>query len=242
VVASWEDLRKACAPALADLERTRPGVLRLGPAPDGVPAVDPWGHDVSSLWLWDTDGGSGTGIWLGEPDEDPPWALLPATEVIQSAAIEAVHGAWPECPDHPTAIRWSRAATRSRPGSAPSTIVRSPGWGNFRATAVDRRPEPQPRRHTPAVPTDTARQTGPLVVAVVAGLAHLVVGYFYLAGGLVIPGAVLIPLWLIWLGLAALLVRLAIRRSWWTPAVPVAAAVLFVLVLVVGEQAFDWQA
>ena len=56
MVASWEDLRKACAPALADLERTRPGVLRLGPAPDGVPSVDPWGHDVSSLWLWDTDG------------------------------------------------------------------------------------------------------------------------------------------------------------------------------------------
>jgi hypothetical protein len=101
VFASWEDLRKACAPALADLARTRPGVLRLGPAPDGVPAVDPWGHDVSSLWLWDTDGGSGTGIWLGEPDEDPSWALLRATEVIQSAAIEAVHGAWPECPEHP---------------------------------------------------------------------------------------------------------------------------------------------
>lgn len=92
------------------------------------------------------------------------------------------------------------------------------------------------------MPTDTARPTGPLVLAGVAGLAHLVVGYFYLAGGLVIPGAVLIPLWLVWLALAALLVRLAIRRSWWTPAVPLAAAVLFVLVLVVGEQAFDWQA
>ena len=100
MVTSWEDLRKACAPALADLERTRPGGA-LGPAPDGVPSVDPWGHDVSSLWLWDTDGGSGTGVWLGEPDEHPSWALLRATEVIQSAAIEAVHGAWPECPDHP---------------------------------------------------------------------------------------------------------------------------------------------
>jgi hypothetical protein len=98
------------------------------------------------------------------------------------------------------------------------------------------------RRHTPAVPADTARSTGPLVVAVVAGLAHLVVGYFYLAGGLVIPGVVLIPLWFSWLALAAVLVRLAARRSWWTPAVPVVAAVVFVLVLVVGEQAFDWRA
>lgn len=86
------------------------------------------------------------------------------------------------------------------------------------------------------------RNAGAAVVAVLAGAAHLVVGYFYLAGGLVIPGAVLIPLWLVWLVLAAVLVRLAIRRSWWTPAVPVAAAVLFVLVLLVGEQAFDWQA
>jgi hypothetical protein len=96
--------------------------------------------------------------------------------------------------------------------------------------------------HTPRVPTDIARPTGPIVVAVVAGLAHLVVGWFYLAGGLVIPGAVLIPLWILWLALAAVLVRLAVRRSWWTPAVPVVAAVVFVLVLVVGEQALGWQA
>ena len=92
------------------------------------------------------------------------------------------------------------------------------------------------------MPTDTARPTGPLVLAGVAGLAHLVVGYFYLAGGLVIPGAVLIPLWILWLLLAVWLVRLAVRRSWWTPAPPVIAAVLFVLVLVVGERALDWQA
>jgi hypothetical protein len=92
------------------------------------------------------------------------------------------------------------------------------------------------------MPTDTARPTGPLVLAGVAGLAHLVVGYFYLAGGLVIPGPVLIPLWIVWLLLAVWLVRLAVRRSWWTPAPPVIAAVLFVLVLVVGEQAFEWQA
>ena len=97
-------------------------------------------------------------------------------------------------------------------------------------------------RHTPAVQTDTARSTGPLIVAVLAGIAHLVVGYFYLAGGLVIPGPVLVVLWLVWLVMAAVLVRWALRRSWWTPAIPVAAAVLFVVVLVVGEQALGWQA
>jgi hypothetical protein len=92
------------------------------------------------------------------------------------------------------------------------------------------------------VPTDTARSTGPLLVAGLAGLAHLVVGYFYLAGGLVIPGYVLIPLWVLWLVLAVVLVRLALRRSWWTPAVPVTAAAVLVLVLVLGEQVFGWQA
>jgi hypothetical protein len=100
VVATWDELRKACAPALADLERTRPGLLRLGSPPDSAPAVDPWGNDVSSLWLWET-GGQGTGIWLGDPDEGPPSALFRASEVVQEAAIEALRGAWPECPHHP---------------------------------------------------------------------------------------------------------------------------------------------
>jgi hypothetical protein len=83
---------------------------------------------------------------------------------------------------------------------------------------------------------------GPVVVAVLAALAHLVVGWFYLAGGLIIPGAVLIPLWIIWILLAALLVYLAVRRSWWTLAVPIAAAVIFVLTLVVGGGVFGWTA
>jgi hypothetical protein len=92
------------------------------------------------------------------------------------------------------------------------------------------------------VPTDTARPAaGPLLLAALAGLAHLAVGWFYLAGGLVIPGAVLVPLWLLWLGLAAWLARLALRGSWWTPVVPVLAAAVFVLVLVVGEQVLGWQ-
>ncbi|TFV66662.1 hypothetical protein E4P40_25120 [Blastococcus sp. CT_GayMR20] len=86
------------------------------------------------------------------------------------------------------------------------------------------------------------RSRGPIVVAVLGAVAHLVVGWFYLAGGLVIPGYVLIPLWVVWLVLAAVLVRLAIARSWWTAAVPLAAAILFVVVLVVGEQVLGWQA
>jgi hypothetical protein len=92
------------------------------------------------------------------------------------------------------------------------------------------------------VPAEERTGVGPVVVAVLAALAHLVVGWFYLAGGLIIPGAVLIPLWIVWILLAALLVYLAVRRSWWTSAVPIAAAAIFVLVLVFGDQALGWTA
>jgi hypothetical protein len=91
------------------------------------------------------------------------------------------------------------------------------------------------------VETDTTRSSGPLILAVLAGLAHLAVGYFYLVGGLVIPGYVLLPLWLLWLFLAAWLLRMAVARSWWTPVIPVLAAAVLVLVLVVGGNVLGWQ-
>ena len=85
------------------------------------------------------------------------------------------------------------------------------------------------------------RSRGPLAVAVLAVVLHLVVGFYYLAGGLVIPGYVLIPLWIVWFLLGWWLVTLARRNSWWTPLPPVAAAVLFVGVITVGEQVLGWQ-
>jgi hypothetical protein len=105
-------------------------------------------------------------------------------------------------------------------------------------TSAPRRRSPG---HTAAVETVT-RSRGPLVVAVLAAVLHLVVGYFYLAGGLVVPGYVLVPLWVVWALLAWWLVTLARRNSWWTPLAPVAAAVLFVVVITVGERVLGWQA
>jgi len=94
----------------------------------------------------------------------------------------------------------------------------------------------------PPVQPDTARPAGPIALAVLAGIAHLVVGYFYLAGGLVIPGPVLVVLWLFWLVLAAVLIRWALMRSWWTPVIPLVAAAVLVLSLVVGGNLLGWQA
>lgn len=92
------------------------------------------------------------------------------------------------------------------------------------------------------MPTSPRTAAGPLVLGGLAGLAHLVVGYFYAAGGLVIPGYALLPLWLFWVVLALWLVRLVILRSWWTPAVPVVAAAVLALSLVVGGNLLGWQA
>jgi hypothetical protein len=82
---------------------------------------------------------------------------------------------------------------------------------------------------------------GTLLVAVLAGLAHLVVGYFYLVSGLVVPGYALIPLWVWWALLAWLLVGLAVRRSWWTSVVPVVACGSWWLLLWFGETVLGWQ-
>lgn len=81
-----------------------------------------------------------------------------------------------------------------------------------------------------------------IAVAVAAGVAHLLVGYVYLVSGLAVPFYALFPLWAWWLVLAGVLVRLAVRRSWWTAVVPVVAAVTWVLVVLGGGELLGWTA
>ena len=92
------------------------------------------------------------------------------------------------------------------------------------------------------MPTRTAGRLGPLLLAALAAVAHLVVGYFYVVSGLAVPLYALLPLWLLWLVLALVLIRLAILRSWWTPLVPVGAAALLVGAVVAGGSVVGWQA
>ncbi|MGY1810740.1 hypothetical protein ACI8AF_25520 [Blastococcus sp. SYSU D00669] len=88
----------------------------------------------------------------------------------------------------------------------------------------------------------TAPTPATWVVAGLSAVAHLVVGVFYLSSGLVAPlwAVVVLAVW--WLLLAVQLSRLALRGSWWTPAVPVVAFATWYVVLTVGEQALGWTA
>jgi hypothetical protein len=79
-----------------------------------------------------------------------------------------------------------------------------------------------------------------VVLAGLAGAVHLVVGFFYLVSGLVAPGYAVIGLLVWWFVLAYVLVRLAIARSWWTPAIPVVAIVTWFAVLTAGERMLGW--
>lgn len=80
------------------------------------------------------------------------------------------------------------------------------------------------------------------VVAAVALVLMLPIGFFYLTSGLVVPGPWLFVLWAAFLALTLLAVRLVRRRSWWVAAVPVGAAVLWIAFLTIGERTLGWQA
>jgi len=93
----------------------------------------------------------------------------------------------------------------------------------------------------PTVPRPP-RTVGRAVVAVVGLLLLLPVGFLYVSSGLVVPGPWLIVLWALFLALVPAAVQLARRRSYWVPAVPAAAFLLWLLVLRLGEQLLGWQA
>ena len=88
----------------------------------------------------------------------------------------------------------------------------------------------------------SAPRAGAWVLAALSGAAHLVVGFFYLTSGLVAPLWAIAILLLWWVLLAVQLSRLALRGSWWTPAVPVVAFVTWYGVLLAGGYLLGWTA
>ncbi len=79
-------------------------------------------------------------------------------------------------------------------------------------------------------------------VALVVGIAaHLAVGVFYLAAGLVVPWPALPFFWAFWILLLVLAVRHRHRPAW-VLATPVVAAVAILAAVSLGEAVFGWTA
>ena len=89
-----------------------------------------------------------------------------------------------------------------------------------------------------AVMTDSP--AGPRIAAVVALLAMVPVGFFYVASGLLVPGPWLFLLWVVFLVLVTVGVRLFRRRSYLVLGVPVVAAVVWFGTLTAGEAWLGW--
>ena len=91
-------------------------------------------------------------------------------------------------------------------------------------------------------PSSVRGPLGPLVVGVLAGIAHLVPGMFILVSGLVAPLWAVLLMALVWSVLLMVLVTLVGRRSWWTPVIPVLAAAFCLGTVLLGEALFGWSA
>jgi hypothetical protein len=88
----------------------------------------------------------------------------------------------------------------------------------------------------------TRRNVAVLVLAALAAVAHLGVGFLMAVSGLAVPIYVVAGLLAWWSVLTVVLLRLVQRRSWWTPAVPLVGIASWYVVLSVGSAIFGWTA
>lgn len=81
-----------------------------------------------------------------------------------------------------------------------------------------------------------------LVLGLIGIGLYLPLGILYLGSGLVMPYPWAFGMWALWLGGFALLARVFSRGRLLTPTVPAAALVLWVLIVLAGEQLLGWTA
>lgn len=79
-------------------------------------------------------------------------------------------------------------------------------------------------------------------LGVVGLVAHVVVGYFYLTAGLVVPGAWLVVFLIVWAALLVVAIRLLGRRPLMVLLVPVGALALLIGGVSLGEAVLGWTA
>jgi hypothetical protein len=71
---------------------------------------------------------------------------------------------------------------------------------------------------------------------------YVAVGVFYLGSGLVMPYPWVFAMWALWLGGLFVLAKVFSASRPWTPAVPVAAVIVWVIIVQLGSWLFDWTA
>ena len=97
-------------------------------------------------------------------------------------------------------------------------------------------------RNGDAVPEIPHPGTGPVIVGVLSGIAHLVPGFFIVASGLVAPFWASVVMAAVWIALCVALVRMVRRGWWWTPVVPLVATAFCFGFITLGEKLLGWQA
>ena len=86
------------------------------------------------------------------------------------------------------------------------------------------------------------RPTGPIVAWWVGLVAHLVIGIWYGASGLVAPAWAVAALLAVWVVLLVAGLRLRTRRPWWMLFVPVLDVAVWVGVVSAGDAFLGWTA
>lgn len=90
--------------------------------------------------------------------------------------------------------------------------------------------------------TSFVRDAAFVVAVIVAVSFHLVLGYLYLASGLVVPIVVLILMLAWWAFLGWRVIHFAGNGSWWVLVPPMVALATWMIVLSVGDRYLGWGA
>jgi hypothetical protein len=89
--------------------------------------------------------------------------------------------------------------------------------------------EPKPRR-------------GRRALGLFGSVLYLIVGWLYLGSGLVMPYPWVFVMWALWIAGLAVLARVLQRSPAWTPIVPLAAVIIWVTVVQLGDWLLGWTA